>query len=169
MNKTFKHYVLLIILALGFSACGVYSFTGVSLSAEAKTVSVDYFNNTAALNEPTLSQIFTDGLRDYFASQTSLDLIDRDGDLDLKGTIVDYNTRPMAITGDDKAALNRLTIRVKVSFVNFFDDTKNYETTFTQHADYDSSLDLLDVQDQLISEITDALIEDIFNKAVVNW
>lgn len=169
MNKAFKHYVLLIILALGFSGCGIYSFTGVSISAEAKTISIGYFNNTAALNEPTLSQLFTDGLRDYFASQTSLDLIDRDGDLDIKGTIIDYNTRPMAITGNDKAALNRLTIRVKVTFINYFDEAKDFETTFTQYADYDSSEDLLDVQDQLIAEITEALIEDIFNKAVVNW
>lgn len=169
MNKTLKYYALLLILALGFSACGVYSFTGVSISVEAKTISIGYFNNTASLNEPTLSQIFTDGLRDHFASQTSLDLIDRDGDLDLKGTIIDYNTRPMAITGDDKAALNRLTIRVKVTFVNHYDESKDYETTFTQYADYDSSKDLLEVQDQLIAEITEALIEDIFNKAVVNW
>lgn len=169
MNKTFNQYALLLILVLGFSGCGMYSFTGVSISAEAKTISIAYFNNNARLNEPTLAQLFTDGLRDYFVSQTNLNLIDRDGDLEITGTITDYYTQPIAITGDEKAALNRLTIKVKVSFVNYFDESKSYETTFTQHADYVSSLPLLDVQSQLIDEINEALIEDIFNKAVVNW
>lgn len=169
MDKTFNRLTLLLVLALGFSACGMYKFTGVSISAEAKTISIGYFENKADLVEPTLSQVFTDELRNRFVTQTNLDLIDRDGDLEITGSIIYYGTQPIAITGDETAALNRLTIKVKVSFVNYYDESKNYNTTFTQHADYESSQNLNEVQAQLIEEINEALIESIFNKAVVNW
>lgn len=168
MNKKFNSFTLLLIICIGFSACGIYKFNAVNVG-EAKTISIGYFNNNASLVEPTLSQVFTDGLRDYFVSQTNLDLISRDGDLEITGSITDYYTQPIAITGDETAALNRLTIKVSVKFVNFFDETKSFVTTFTQQADYDSSDDLLEVQEQLINEINEALIESIFNKAVVNW
>ncbi|MBC34758.1 MAG: hypothetical protein CL663_01755 [Bacteroidetes bacterium] len=167
--RKLKHTLILIYVVTLFGGCGIYSFTGVSIPAEAKTISIGYFPNTSDLVEPTLSQVFTDALRDYFASNTNLDLVERDGDLEITGTIIDYYTSPIAITGNQTAALNRLTIKVEVSFMNYFDDKKNYESIFTQHADYPSDNDLFDVQEALHEEINLALIEDIFNKAVVNW
>ena len=92
-----------------------------------------------------------------------------DGDLNIEGEITGYATKPIAITGDQTAALNRLTITVKVKFTNKFDETQNFETSFSRYEDYESTKNLSDIEDVLIEQINSYLIEDIFNKAVVNW
>lgn len=175
MNLTFRQstrIVSLMILAamlIFAGGCGVYSFTGASVPPEAKTISVQQFPNDAPLVQPMLSQLFTDALRDKFSSQTSLSLVLVNGDLAFEGSITDYRTQPVAITGDQTAALNRLTISVRVVFTNRFDEKQNFETTFSRYEDYESSRSLSEVEDQLMGEIIEALVQDIFNRSVVNW
>ena len=161
---------ILFLFALVFlSACGFYSFTGASISPDIKTVSVQYFPNYAATIEPTLSQVFTEQLKDYFLEQTSLSLETELGDLNFSGEIIKYEVNPIAIQANEQAARNRLTIAVKVKFENTKDNSKNFEQRFFRYADYDSEQNLLEVEDILIEQITNELAEDIFNKAVVNW
>lgn len=160
---------LLIIISLGFTSCISYSFTGASIPADAKTISIQYIDNQAQLVVPTLSESLTNALKDRFTSQTSLELVNNNGDLQIDGVITDYNTTPQAITGNETAALNRLTISVKIKFVNTIEPDKNYETTFSRYEDYNSSQDLSSVQESLIENINEMLVDDIFNKAVVNW
>lgn len=167
MRRLRLHIVLL--LALVCQGCGFYSFTGASIPAEAKTVSVQYFPNQAQLINPTLSNDFTTALRDAMMNQTSLDMVDSGGDLAFEGEIVDYRTTPVAITAGQTAALNRLTITVNVRFVNLFDETKNFETKFSHYEDYPSDQELNSVQESLTGTIIEALVEDVFNKALVNW
>ncbi|MCR5036176.1 MAG: hypothetical protein K6A73_02510 [Bacteroidales bacterium] len=161
--------LLILITAFILTGCGIYSFTGASIPAEAKTVSVQHFPNNANLVNPMLSDIITNNLRDRFMNQTSLDEVPDNGDLAIEGEIIDYKTAPTAITGDQVAALNRLTITVNVRFYNRFDESKNFEQKFTQYDDYPSNEDLNVVQEALVTTICDKLCEDIFNKAVVNW
>lgn len=163
------HTLLILITAFLLTGCGVYSFTGASIPAEAKTVSVAYFPNNANIVQPMLSSVLTNTLRDYFMNQTSLAEVENNGDLAIEGEITGYTTAPTAITGDQTAALNRLTITVNVRFFNKYDESKNFEQKFSQYEDYSSSLDLNAVQDQLMETIAEKLCEDIFNKAVVNW
>ena len=167
MRKLCLHIVCL--LAVICNGCGIYSFSGASIPAEAKTVSVQYFPNHAQLINPTLSNDFTTALRDAVMNQTSLDMVESGGDLAFEGEIVDYKTTPIAITAGQTAALNRLTITVTVRFFNTFDDTKNFETKFSHYEDYPSDQDLNSVQESLTGTIIEALVEDVFNKALVNW
>lgn len=156
-------------LFLFLQSCGIYSFTGASIPPEAKTISIQQFPNNAPLVQPMLSQLFTDALRDKFASQTNLSQVPVNGDLAFDGAITDYRTQPVAITGDEIAALNRLTISVRVVFTNRINDKQNFETTFSRYEDYESSRSLNEVEEQLMSEIIEALVQDVFNRAVVNW
>lgn len=170
----FSPYLLLgIIISLVSVLAGScrmsYSFTGASISPEVKTISIDNFPNKAMLVVPTLSRNFTEALQDYFTSQTNLILVDRNGDLKLEGSITGYAVQPQAISGNEVAQLNRLTITVQVKFSNRFDEKLNFETNFSRYLDYPSSQNLVSVQDDLIAEINDQLVQDIFNKAVVNW
>jgi hypothetical protein len=152
------------------SSCRMsYSFTGASISPNVKTVSIANFPNNASLVVPTLSRTVTEALRDYFTSQTNLVLVDRNGDLNLDGSITQYVIIPVAIQGNETAAQNRLTIGVSVKFTNKTDTKQNWETSFSRYLDYSSTLNLSTVQEGLINEITDQLVQDIFNKAVVNW
>ena len=163
-----KIAVIVLALAVVCQGCGIYSFSGASIPAEAKTVSVDYFPNHAQLVNPLLSDNLTTALRDAMNSQTTLDLIETGGDLAFEGEITDYRTTPVAITGQT-AAMNRLTITVKVRFSNRIDDTKDFEQSFSRYEDYPSNQDLMSVQEALTATIVEQLVEDIFNKALVNW
>ena len=160
---------LVLALALVCQDCGIYSFSGASIPAEAKTVSVDYFPNHAQLVNPLLSNNLTNALRDAMTNQTTLDMVETGGDLAFEGEITDYKTTPVAITSGQTAAMNRLTVTVKVRFSNRIDDTKDFEQTFSRYEDYPSDQDLNSVQESLTSTIIDQLVEDIFNKALVNW
>ncbi len=155
--------------ALFFVSCGYYSFTGASIPPEVETISIQHFPNQASMVQPTLSQTLTDALKDRFMSQTNLNIINAHGDLQIEGAIVNYQTAPVAIQSDDRAALNRLTITIRVKFTNLYDEKQNFETTLSRYEDYDSSLSLSAVEDRLIKNITEALVEDIFNRTVVNW
>ena len=168
MRTKAKIAILLVALTIVCQGCGIYSFSGASIPAEAKTVSVDYFPNHAQLVNPLLSNNFTNALRDAMTNQTTLDLVESGGDLSFEGEITDYKTTPVAITGQT-AAMNRLTITVKVRFSNRIDDTKDFDQNFSRYEDYPSDQDLISVQESLTATIVDQLVEDIFNKALVNW
>ena len=157
-------------LLLVLPSCKVsYSFSGVNISPEVSTYSVDYFPNRAAIVQAQLSQVFTDALMDKIQSNTSLDLATGGGDVHFSGEITHYETRPTAITGQETAARNRLTITVRVKYANAMEPDLDYDTSFSRFEDYDATLNLTDVENELIELIVENLIEDIFNRAFVSW
>ena len=165
-----KNSFFFIACALIFSSCTIkYSFTGASIPPDAKTVSIADFNNMAPLINPLLSNNLTEALKDKFVSQTNLTLTQEEGDLKFEGTITNYQTQPMAIKSGDVAAQNRFTITIKVKFTNAKDPKSNYDASFSRYTDYDSSLNFADEESSLTDEVVKLLVEDIFNKAVVNW
>ncbi len=146
-----------------------YSFSGVNISPDIKTVTVEYFPNRAPVVQAQLSQLFTDALIDKIQSNTSLELVPAGGDVAFSGEIRNYETRPTAITGAETAARNRLTIGIRVVYTNNMDPDAGFESTVSRYEDYDSSQNLADVEDELIELIIEEILEDIFNKAFVNW
>jgi outer membrane lipopolysaccharide assembly protein LptE/RlpB len=168
MYRIFSKILVIILVSL-LTACGFYSFTGASISPDVKTVAVQYFPNSSATIDPTLSQVFTERLKDYFLQQTNLSLETDAGDLNFSGEITTYEVKPIAIQANEQAAQNRLTIAIKVKFENTKDESKNFEQKFSRYGDYDSIKSLAEVESDLIEQITSELAEDIFNKAVVNW
>ena len=152
------------------SSCHItYTFTGASISPEIKTISIQTFPNRASIVQPSLSNAFTEKMKDKFVAETHLAFTKVNGDLNFEGAIIDYSTQPVAIQGNDNAALNRLTITVSVKFTNAKDSKQDFETNFSRYADYDSKKSLSSVEQDLISQINQQLVDDIFNKAVVNW
>ena len=161
--------ISIILLSISFTSCGIYSFTGASIPSEAKTISVNYFKNKASTVQPSLSQVFTEKLKDIFLEQTNLSIIENEGDLIFSGFISKYQIRPMAIKANETAGKNRLTISVKVTYNNSLDSENNFEHTFSRYRDYDSTQNISDIENTLIDEITNELVEDVFNKSFVNW
>lgn len=152
------------------SGCQIkYSLSGASISPLASTVSVSYFPNNAMMVAPSLSTTLTEALQDKFQRQTRLTLVNSGGDLNFEGEITGYNSEAISISGDEYAALNRLTITVKVRFTNIIEPNLNYDKTFSAYSDYDTSNLLTDIETTLIEEIVDMLVDDIFNDAVSNW
>ena len=152
--------------------CGVkikYSFTGASIPVEAKTLSVATFQNRASLVQPGLNQTLTDALIDMCRAQTNLEMVSSGGDLSFEGEITDYKTQPLTVSGDEQAAMNRFSITIRVKYVNSFNTDNSYDLSFTKYQDYNSALDLSAVEAGLTEEIVKMLVEDIFNRAFVNW
>ena len=159
-----------VLMAVVFTACKIaYSFTGASIAANVKSFSVYYFPNRAKLVNPNLSQTFTDGLQEKLIRQTSLNQITENGDLEYSGQVSEYDIRPMNIQQGDLAAQNRLTVGVKVKFVNNKDHTQDWEKSFTAFSDFDSNRSLSEAENDLVTEIVKQLTDDIFNASVANW
>tara|TARA_B110000196_G_C21011397_1_gene598106 strand:+ start:329 stop:826 length:498 start_codon:yes stop_codon:yes gene_type:complete len=165
MRKIMSIFLVNIFIA----SCGIYSFTGASIPAEAKTASVTYIKSTVTNSPASLSQIITEGLKDLVLSQTNLDLTESEGDLSFSGQITKYQLIPMAIQANETAGKNRLTIGIKVKYNNSINIEQNFESTFSRYRDFNSSENFADVESILIEEITKELLEDVFNKAFVNW
>lgn len=153
------------------TGCSVkYSFSGASVNyALSKTVSVGYFNNMAAMVAPILSPTFTDELKSKLASQTRLQVVPEDGDLSFTGEITGYSSDPVAISGEEYAMMNRLTITVKVKFVNKAEPRFSFEKTFSNYEDYNTNVLLTQAEGTLIPQIVEKLVDDIFNEALSNW
>ena len=162
--------VCVILLTILLSGCRMsVSLTGGTVDARAKTVAINTFPNNATLVNPTLSQSFTTALKDKIQGQTPLTIVSTNGDYAIEGEITGYTVNPVAIQGNDTPAMNRLTITVRVRFSNKFNEDQNFDQSFSRYADYYSSQNLSSVEAGLVAEITEALTDDIFNKAFVNW
>ena len=163
-------YIIVILAATLAAACGykvTYNLTGGSIPPDAKTFSVAYFPNNAPMVAPTLSTTLTEALRDKFSRQTRLQQVDEGA---FEGEITNYSSTTASVSSGDYALQNRLTITVKVTFTNAIDQTLSFNNkSFSSYADYDSSQLLLDVQDQLIEEIVEKLVNDIYMAAAGNW
>src|SRR5690606_3650284 len=163
--------ILLFLIAIGFNfSCGIYSFTGASIPPEMETVSVDFFENSAPLVVPYLSQDFTEALKNRVRNQTRLSMVRDDGDAALEGRITGYSINPTAVQGNDRAGLNRLTITVSVKYTNKVNEKQNVEASFSRFQDFSTANEPIQSQEQqLIKQINDMLTEDIFNRAFANW
>lgn len=163
-----KIYLLFFVLAL--ASCKIkYSFKGITIPPEAKSISVDVFTNNATLTNPNEAMKFTQKLRDAVSSQTNLALVKQNGDLRFEGYISDYTVAPVAIQSGDQAALNRLTITIMVKYFNKFEPAKNFERPFTRFFDYKSNQNLTSIENTALDEINKQITEDVFNAAFNNW
>lgn len=164
-------FITTTLLLINSTGCKVnYSFTGADIPAEAKTMSVGYFIATATLANPQVSQQFTSDLIAMVLTQTSLDVVDDNGDLQYEGTISGYKISPAAVQSDTEAAAkNRLTMTVKVKYTNTIEPDKSFEKDFSQFADFDADENLNDIEEELIDQIDEILVQEIFNASLGSW
>ena len=170
--KTFFYtifkYLLILSISISMSNCGIYSFTGAKI--DAKTVQVDYIQNNASLVEPTLSSKFTEALQDKFVKQTNLTLAKSGGELIFEGEISNYTITPTAATADQTAALNRLTITVKIRYYNTKNELDNFEKSYSHFFDYGANEQLTGgLLEDAYKEIFERITQDIFNDSVAKW
>lgn len=159
-----------VVTVLLVHSCGIYSFTGTSIQPDVKTITINYFEYKALKVNPTLSNSMTESLKDKFRKMTRLEQVDMDGDLEITGSITGYDVRAMAVTADEVAAQNRLTVTVKIDFSNRKYPEDDFQgKSFSAYADYDSAQSLDAVESTLCDEIIEKICEDVFNATVANW
>ncbi len=158
------------------SGCGVYTLSGATLSPDIQTISIQSFYNDSDGGPPNMGQLFTDQVRDYFQQNTSLSLTPDEGHLQLEGSVTGYRLSPVAATAaqgrnlTDASALTRLTITVKVSYVDTTNEENEFNRSFSFFEDFDNTTNnLSDVENELLNRIFEQIILDIFNATVANW
>lgn len=159
------------LLVWGAAGCGIYSFNGTSIQPDIKTITINAIENKAMKINPSLSNSLTEALQDKYRKMTKLEMVPEDGDLEISGTITNYDVTPTAITSQEIAAQNRLTITVQITFVNnkYPEESFTSPRSFAAFQDYNSELTLDQVEARLCEEIVEILTEDIFNATVANW
>lgn len=161
------HKYLLIIGLFILQSC--YSFKGASLSDDIKTIQINNIRMETAGGPTNLSLTVNEKLKEYFQRNTTLKLTNQNPDLLLEGTIVGYELTPQAPTTDDKAGLNRLTMRINFNVVNSKNEEKNFEQEFSFYQDFPQNQTLAQVEKVLIPILTDQIILDLFNKIAGDW
>jgi hypothetical protein len=170
----FRAFIVLVILT-GLSSCSVqYSMTGVTI--DAKTITIIEFYNNADLGPANMGQTLSNDLRNYFIQNTSLSVVQEEGELQLEGEITNFAITPIApvSTGNpedlNQASSTRLTITVKATYINSLDDKMSFkDKTFSFYKDFPNDQNIVDVQDQYTKQIFERIINDIFNASVANW
>lgn len=158
-----------ILLSSILSSCGIYSFSGTSLSPDIKSVTIVNFTMAAAGGPANLPLKFNEKLKEYYQRNTNLTLLPSNGDLQLEGTISTYEVTAVAPTSADQAALSRLTIIVDVKYTNNKDEEKNFDRSFSFYSSFPQNQTLNQNETRMITEIFDQIVQDIFNATAADW
>jgi len=164
-----KRIIIAALLGIMAVSCGIYSFTGTSIQPDVKTITIPYVEYKALRVNPSLSNEMTEALQEKFRKLTSLEQVDVDGDLELICEITGYDVKATAITADEQAAQNRLTVTAKVDFSNKKYPEDDVSKSFSAYEDFDATQSLDAVESTLCETIVEKLVEDIFNATVAQW
>ena len=165
-----KLFIAALVMILA-QACISYKFNGASLDYNKyKTVSFANFPIRAALVYPPLQQVFQNKLQDVVTQQTRLQMVDNPrSDLRFEGEITNYSLSPQAVGENAYATRTRLTIGVRVKYIDNINEALSNDINVSAYRDFDSNQLLIDVQDQLCEEISTELVDLIFNQTLGNW
>lgn len=164
-----KKYLYIIVVLFILTSCGIYSFSGTSIQPDVTSITVYNIENRAMRVNPALSNALTEELKEKYRRFTKLRLENDRGDLQVEGQITSYETVSIAVTAQEVAAQNRLTVTVKVNFTNVKYPKENFEKNFAAFEDYPSTSSLDAVEARLVESIVKKLVEEIFNATVANW
>ena len=166
-----KRFLPALALVLALTGCSIvkYSFSGTSIQADVRTICIPYVEYKALRVNPSLSADLTQALHDKYRKLTRLEQVDMDGDLEVACEITGYDVNATAVTAEEVAAQNRLTVTVKCVFNNRKYPEDNLDKSFSAYADFDATQSLEAVEGSICEEIIDKLCEDIFNATVAQW
>ncbi|MCR5326502.1 MAG: hypothetical protein K6E37_07130 [Bacteroidales bacterium] len=157
------------VLLFTMTSCGIYSFSGTSIQPDVNTITINYIEYRALRVNPSFSNEFTEAIRNQFRRMTRLEQVEQDGDMELSGEVTGYEVTPAAVTADEVAARNKLTVTVKIQFSDKKHPEEDFDKSFSAYSEYDSNNTLDAVESSLCAEIIEKLVEDIFNAAVAQW
>lgn len=169
MRKLLLNIFIVGIACSLLSSCGIYSFSGTSIQPDVKTITIPYVEYTALRVNPSLSNDLTEALKEKYRKLTRLEEVDVDGDLELVCTVTGYDVKATAVTANEMASQNRLTVTVKVEFSNKKYPEDDVSNNFSAYEDFDATLSLDAVESGLCETIIEKLVEDIFNATVAQW
>lgn len=169
--KMKRYIILLSVLTVILTACSVsYKLSGTSIDyTKTKSISMDKFPIRSNYVWSPMEAMFYNSLSDAYARKTKLTVLKRDGDLQLAGEIVEYSQTNKSISSEGYSAQVQLKMTVNVRFTNTKNHDEDFEQRFSATTEYESTMQLVNVQDQLVQEMIDNIVDQIFNATVANW
>lgn len=163
--------LLLIVIGLTLPSCVSYKLNGSALDyTKYRTIRVSEFPIRATLVYPPLQQVFENRLLDQIQAQTRLSVISgADANVEMSGEITGYSLTPQSVGEDAYATQTRLTITVRVRYTDHINSANDIDQSFSAYRDFSSDLMLTDVQDELCQQISEELVDLIFNATLGNW
>lgn len=176
MQHTLHRYKMLLVVLLASMTCIVsscivsYKFNGASIDYKVtKTIQIDNFPIRSAYVWAPMQSIFQNRLADIFASQTRLKQVKRGGDLHIAGEITGFDQFNKGISANGLSSQVQLKMSVNVRFINNANHTEDFERTFSATTEYDATQQLNSVQEELVTQMTKDIVDQIFNATVANW
>ena len=173
MNKINRHlsYIVILVLSVMTIACSIsYKFNGASIDySKTKTITIADFPIRSNYVWGPMASIFNNELKDMFSSHTKLTQVKRNGDLIIEGEITQYQQRNKSVTAEGHSAQTELSMTVNVRFTNNINHQEDFEKQFTATATYETTQSLNSVQEELVTQMTKDIVDQIFNATVANW
>ena len=173
-HRAHRGVVTILVLCFSFlllTGCSVsYKLNGASIDySKTKTIEIAEFPIRSSYVWGPMGPMFNNKLKDMFADHTHLQQVKRNGDLVLSGEITQYSQRNKSVSSEGYSAQTELSITVNVRFTNNKNHKEDFEKQFTASQSYATTQSLNSVQEQLVSQMCDDLINQIFNAALANW
>lgn len=164
-------YILVCVLTLTVASCSVsYKFNMSSIDyTKVKTIQIADFPIRSSYVWGPMGPLFNNKLKEQFADHTKLSQVKRNGDLKIEGEITNYSQRNKSVSAEGYSAQTELSITVNVRFTNNTNHQEDFEQQFTATASYETTQSLAAVQEQLVTEMIEDIVDQIFNATVANW
>ena len=134
-----------------------------------KTIQISDFPIRSSYVWGPMGPMFNNKLKEQFADHTKLSQVKRNGDLKIEGEITNYSQRNKSVSAEGYSAQTELSITVNVRFTNNTNHQEDFEQQFTATASYETTQSLASVQEQLVTEMIEDIVDQIFNATVANW
>ena len=152
--------------ALLLQAC--YSFKGITIPDTLDTFDVPFVEVTTPDAPPSINTDLQDKLIQKITRESRLTFNSTNPDVRMTTKLTGYIVESIGANSEDVDA-NRLKISVKVEYKDAKNEENDWIKSFSQNREFAAGVNLLSVQDQLVEEIFDDIVEDIFNTAFTNW
>lgn len=158
-------------VALTLVSCSVsYKFNGASIDySKTKTIQISDFPIRASYVWGPMAPMFNNELKDKFANNTRLVQVRRNGDMKIEGEITQYSQRNKSVSSEGTSAQTELEMTVNVRFTNNANHQEDFEQRFSATTSYETTQSLNSVQEELVSEMIEDIVDQIFNATVANW
>ncbi|HMQ68585.1 MAG TPA: LPS assembly lipoprotein LptE [Ignavibacteria bacterium] len=162
--------LILFILCLNFSDCGVYGFRGNNPPPGINSIAVPTFKDVSGFSAPDLAEGLTQQLKSKITSDNTFRVADKNiADAVLNCTVTSVRDEALVVSSGETVTRRKITVTVTVDFENLKKQKKIWDKTFENFGEYESSNDAFSQRANGLLIATERITEDIINDLTSNW
>lgn len=147
------------------------SFTDGSMPPEWKLFHLITLEDNSGNTPLSYALDLSEAIRSGIQNNTRLQISDNpdSSQVVIEGVITNYSITPVALQEGDNASQNRLTVTANFSIYTKEPEESEMNLSSSRFIDYDVNTDLGTVETELLSEVSDQIVQDVINKLLSNW